>query len=127
MVLSHDGDGAHPYWYARIIGIFHSMAVHIGPKSRSREPMKMEFLFIQWFGLDAEDSERGGWKVKKLHQIGFVEGNAAFRFVDPSDVIHAIHLIPRFSQGCTKDSLCHSITRSILEKDEDWVRYYINM
>ena len=127
MVLSRDGNGAHPYWYGHIIGIFHSMVVHTGPKSRLWEPMKMKFLFVRWFGLDTEDSERGGWKAKKLHQIGFVEGNAVFGFVDPSDVIRAIHLIPRFSQGCTKDSLGHSIARSILEKDEDWVRYYINM
>ena len=55
----------------------------------------MEFLFVRWFSLDTEDSERGGWKAKKLHQIGFVEGDAAFGFVDPSDVIRAIHLIPQ--------------------------------
>jgi hypothetical protein len=126
MVLSRDDDG-HPYWYARIIGIFHTMVVHMGPKSMSREPKKMEFLFVRWFGLDTENLERGGWKSKKLYQIGFVEGDAAFGFVDPSDVIRGIHLIPRFSQGRTKDLLGHSIARSVLEKGEDWVRYYINM
>jgi hypothetical protein len=127
MVLSRDDDDGHPYWYARIIGIFHTMVVHMGPKSMSREPKKMEFLFVRWFGLDTENSARGGWKSKKLYQIGFVEGDAAFGFVDPSDVIRGIHLIPRFSQGRTKDLLGHSIARSVLEKGEDWVRYYINM
>lgn len=126
MVLSRD-DEAHPYWYARIIGIFHAMVVHTDPKSKLREPRKMEFLFVRWFGLDTTDSERGGWRAKKLHQIGFVEGDTAFGFVNPSDVIRAVHLIPRFSQGRTKDLLSHSIARPDLEKDEDWVRYYINM
>jgi hypothetical protein len=39
MLLSHEepGDGinAHPYWYARVIGIFHVDVVHLGPKSTS--------------------------------------------------------------------------------------------
>jgi hypothetical protein len=74
-----------------------------------------------------DEEEIGGWKAKKLHQIGFVEGDAAFGFVDPADVIHAIHLIPRFAQGGTKDMLGPSIARSPLDKDEDWIRYYINM
>jgi len=123
MVLSRDD--SHPYWYARIVGIFHAMVIQTGPKSKSREPKKMEFLFVRWFGLDSE--EIGGWEAKKLHQIGFVEGDAAFGFVDPADVIRAVHLIPRFAQGQTKDMLGPSITRSVLNKDEDWVRYYVNM
>jgi hypothetical protein len=127
MVLSRDDDDGHPYWYAHIIGIFHTMVVHMGQKSMLQEPKKMEFLFVRWFGLDTKNLERGGWKSKKLYQIGFVEGDAAFGFVDPSDVIRGIHLIPRFSQGRTKDLLGHSIARSVLEKDEDWVRYYINV
>ena len=85
----------------------------------------MEFLFVRWFGLDYE--KLGGLKAKKLHQIGFIEGDAAFGFVDPADVIRAVHLIPHFTQGWTKDMLGPSIARSILDKDEDWVRYYINM
>ena len=123
MVLSVDD--THPYWYARIIGIFHAMVLQIGPKSKSQEPKKMEFLFVRWFGLD--DVEIGGWKMKKLHQIGFGEGDEAFGFVDPADVIRGIHLIPRFSLGRTKHLLGPSFARSVLEEDEDWVRYYINM
>ena len=123
MVLSRDDE--HPYWYARIIGIFHAIVVHKGPKSKSPEPKMMEFLFVRWFSIDCDNV--GGWRAQKLHQIGFVEGETAFGFIDPTDVIRAIHLIPRFSQGRTKDLLDHSIARSALEKDEDWVRYYINM
>jgi len=123
MVLS--GDDTHPYWYARIVGIFHAMVLQTGPKSKSREPKKMEFLLVRWFGLDT--NEIGGWKAKKLHQIGFVEGDEAFGFVDPADIIRGVHLIPRFSLGRTKELLGPSFARSVLEKDEDWVRYYVNM
>jgi hypothetical protein len=123
MMLSRDDE--HPYWYAQIIGIFHVIVMQTGPKSKSREPKKMEFLFVRWFGLDSE--EIGGWKAKKLHQIGFMNGDAAFGFVDPADVIRAVHLIPRFAQGQTKDLLGPSIARSVLDKDQDWVRYYVNV
>ena len=85
----------------------------------------MEFLFVQWFGLD--NDKIGGWKSKKLHQISFIQGDAAFGFVDPTDIIRAIHLIPRFSEGRTKDLLGPSFARSVLEKDEDWVQYCVNM
>lgn len=135
MVLSHEdheynSENAHPYWYARIIGIFHAMVVHKGIHSTGslREPKKMEFLFVRWFGYDMDDT--GGWKSKNLHQIGFIDAkdaSGAFGFIDPADVIRAVHLIPQFSSGRTKNLLGHSIARSIVENDEDWVRYYVNM
>jgi hypothetical protein len=129
MVLSRDDDSEnpHPYWYARIIGIFHAMVIHRDPNLGSHEPKKMEFLFVRWFGRDRD--EPGGWKAKKLHQIGFLETDdpSAFGFLDPADVIRAVHLIPRFSLGRTTDPLGPSIARSILDRDGDWVRYYVNM
>ena len=129
MVLSDEDDreNGHPYWYARIISIFHAMVVHKGSKSKSQEVKKMDFLFVQWFGLDDSPKARGGWKAKKLHQIGFVKGDEAFGFIDPADVIRAVHLIPQFSDGCTTELLGYSFIRSAHEKDEDWVRFYVNM
>ena len=48
MVLSVDD--THPYWYARIIGIFHAMVLQIGPKSKSQEPKKngISFRSVVW-------------------------------------------------------------------------------
>jgi hypothetical protein len=129
MVLSDEDDpeNTHPYWYARIISIFHAMVLHKGSKSKSREVKKMEFLFVRWFGLDDSPKAQGGWKAKKLYQIGFIEGDAAFGFIDPADVVRAVHLIPRFSDGRTTELLGRSFCRLPQEKDEDWVRYYVNM
>ena len=92
MVLSCDD--AHHYWYAHIVGIFHAMVMQTGPKSTSRGSKKIEFLFVRWFGLD--NNEMGGWKTKKLHQISFVEGDTAFGFVDPADVIRVFTLSLNF-------------------------------
>ena len=56
----------------------------------------MNFLFIRWFGRDLDP--RPGWNAKRLIRLGFVSGNdeSAFGFLDPSQVIRAIHLIPAY-------------------------------
>ena len=129
IVLSNEDDreNGHPYWYARIISIFHAIVIYKGSKSNSQDLKTMEFLFVRWFGLDDSPKAQGGWKAKNLHQIGFVEGDEVFGFIDLADVIRAVHLIPRFSDGHTKDLLGPSFSRLAHEKDEDWVQYYVNM
>jgi hypothetical protein len=130
MVLSQeDGDASlsHPYWYGRIIGIFHADVRHIGPMSNSIDPQRMEFLWIRWFGQDL--SYAAGFGAKRLHRIGFIDSDEpdAFGFVDPSVIIRAVHLVPTFSQGRTAEFLPPSIARQPKENDEDWRFYYVNM
>lgn len=132
MVLScedeEDMDKQHPYWYARVIGIFHANVQHrdarVGPASRCSEPQKMEFLWVRWFGRDLH--HRAGWKAKRLHRIGFDEQDQ-FGFLDPNDVIRGVHLIPAFAHGRTSDKLAPSMARHPSENDEDWAYYYVNM
>jgi hypothetical protein len=123
---SENGKPFHPYWYARIIDIFHLYVVHIGPLSTSRQPQKMEVLFVRWYG---SDSDVGGWKNRRLHRIGFVDNqdDTAFGFLDPSQVVRGVHLIPAFAHGRTKDLLSPSITRPKFDHDEDWLCYYVGM
>ncbi|PCH41840.1 hypothetical protein WOLCODRAFT_86181, partial [Wolfiporia cocos MD-104 SS10] len=57
MVLAHEDDqdhnaNTHPYWYARVIGIFHVMVEHTGIYSTSKRPCRMDFLWVRWFGRD---------------------------------------------------------------------------
>ena len=95
MILApKNNDNTYPYWYGRILRIFHANVHHIGPHSCSSQSQKMEFLFICWFGRDT--SPIPGWKRKRLNHLGFVPGNdeQAFGFINPSQVIHAVHLIP---------------------------------
>jgi len=131
MVLSHEedehGNTDHPYWYGRIIGIFHVLVHHSGPMSQSKEPKPMQFLWVRWFGRDM--SIRTGWKVKRLHRIGFLESGdvSAFGFLDPVLLIRGVHLIPAFHYGRTMALLPPSIVRNTSEQDEDWVYYYVNM
>lgn len=89
MTLSHEDNGEasepHPYWYGCVIGIFHAEVRQVGPLSSSSDLTHMDFLWVQWFGRDL--SHHAGWEAHHLHRIGFVEGQAAFSFLDPADVI----------------------------------------
>ena len=124
MVLSHENDAAHPYWYAWILSVFHAVVSH----RRSTEPQCMDFLWVRWFGIDP-NNYRSGWKAKWLHHIRFIphDTKGSFSFLDPKEVICAVHLIPTFAYGQTDSLLPPSIARPSNDNNEDWVFYYVNM
>jgi len=135
MVLSRENEdeyeNSHPYWYARILGIYHANVRYTGSnRSISRDPQRMEFLFVRWFGRDL--SPKAGWKTKRLLRLGFVPGNdeTAFGFVDPAQVIRSVHLIPAFAWGHTDKHLSGQksvIARGINKPEDDWQLYYVGM
>jgi hypothetical protein len=121
MVAAHEDESdevPHPYWYARVIGIFH---VNVGQRGSNIRPKRMDFLWVRWFGRDL--AHKGGWRARRLHRIGFVESQdpTAFSFLDPASVIRAVHLIPAFSLGKTVADVDPS------HEDIDWQQYYVNM
>jgi hypothetical protein len=80
----------------------------------------MKFIFMWWFGCDLKHYR--GWRNKRLHQIGFIDGDddAAFGFLDPQEVIRGVHLIPAFHYGWTHKLLPPSrIACPDSNKDED--------
>lgn len=133
MVLGSENEAhkePHPYWYGRIIGIYHAEVIYTGPESRSFEPQIMEFLWVRWMGRDPNTNYHAGWTARQLPRIGFVyyEDEAAFGFLNPSLILRAVHLIPCFSSGRTKELLPQrSLCRLPNEKDEDWDMFYVNM
>jgi hypothetical protein len=127
MMLAHDGF-MHPYWYGRIITIFHVIVLHTGSHSKSYDPQTLQVLHVRWFGIDSEYT--GGWSTKQLHWIGFVpeEDPLAFGFLDPREIIQAVHLVPAFSQGCTACLLGQTILdRPKADEDPDWYNFYAEM
>jgi hypothetical protein len=130
MLLSREetggGPAGHPYWYARIIGIYHTFVTHSGPHSRSNKRQRMDFLHVRWLGDEA--NYNSGWKIRRLHRLCFLDSHVAraFGFVDPSEVIRGVHLIPAFEYGRTKLLLPRSIARPETDQDEDWAAFYVN-
>ncbi|KAH9478851.1 hypothetical protein JR316_0009313 [Psilocybe cubensis] len=118
----------HPYWYARIIGIYHANVVISTPDDYYRASKhKVDFLHVRWLGV-CEDCHYG-WKYRRLPQLAFgdINDSASFGFVDPSLVLRATHLIPRFILGKIP-TLGPSVAYRSKENNEgeEWERYYVN-
>lgn len=131
MVLStglEDIQDAHPYRYARIIGIYHAFITFDG-----RPSQRMDFLHVRWF----RRASSGGsiWQTKRLPQISFIPHDEpdAFGFLDPADVIRAVHLLPGFRYGRTSSLLPPSSVGRVYREPEwysaqqDWNRLYVGM
>jgi hypothetical protein len=128
MLAPEDED--HPYWYARIIGVYHAIVSH----PNLPEPTHMKFIRVRWYGTDPDPRYRFGWKGRRLPRIGFVDDTAtentspAFGFIDPANIIRGVHLIPAFKDGLTSGLLdTSSLARQPHEGDYDWNFFYINM
>ncbi|KAH9911513.1 uncharacterized protein B0H18DRAFT_842680, partial [Fomitopsis serialis] len=122
-----DNANGHPYWYARVIGIFHLNVKHRGFLSKSKSAQRMDVLWIRWFGRDT--TAPGGFETCRLHRIGFINHDApnAFGFLDPKQVLRACHILPCFAYNFTAEYLPPSIARQPEERDMDYVYYYVGM
>ncbi|KIJ60802.1 hypothetical protein HYDPIDRAFT_116648 [Hydnomerulius pinastri MD-312] len=132
MVLSHEDERSHPYWYARVIQVFHVMVEYRKDKhSVFAEPTHMNVLFIRWFRRDT--MFESGWNAKRLHRLEFFDQESpsdAFGFLDPDSVVRGVHLIPAFAYGATEELLGPSFVRrrkEAVERHKDWRYFYVNM
>lgn len=126
MTLGNNDSSTHPFWYARVLGIYHADVIdnHPGQAGRAK---RLEFLFVRWFGT--EEGWDSGWDSCRLDRVGFVPDSDpdAFGFLDPQDVVRGCHLIPAFTEGRTT-TLLRSPSRLARNKreDDDWERFYVN-
>ncbi|KAL0060725.1 hypothetical protein AAF712_012505 [Marasmius tenuissimus] len=124
-----EGD-RHPFWYGRILSIFHAQ---ISKKEAggliSHGTRRMEFLWVRWLGV--EPGYRSGRNVARLPKVGFVheDNEDSFGFLEPQAVIRASHLIPQFSAGRTNELLQTTEATAARPQGEhdDWVNYYVNI
>ena len=97
-MLLASSESAHPFLYARVLGIFHANVIYTGQGAQDYLPRCVEFLWVRWF--EAADMP-AGWEHAALDCLRFVPmtQDDVYGFVDPTDVIRACHLIPAFSKG----------------------------
>lgn len=127
MVLSGESTPSHPYWYARIMGIYH-VNTWLQGDSDGQVEKHLEILHVRW--LAPLISHQSGMQRARLPKVAFVEESDydAFGFLDPGQVIRGTHLIPAFASGRGVSSLRHgkSLARPNGELD-DWESYYVGM
>jgi len=92
----------------------------------------MDVLWVRWFDYDT--TYTAGWQARRLPRIRYLETDSPyeqFGFVDPSDVIRGVHIIPAFAHGTTSRFLGPSVARSFKEDNiqdhYDYNFYYVNM
>ncbi|KDQ06670.1 hypothetical protein BOTBODRAFT_181375 [Botryobasidium botryosum FD-172 SS1] len=109
---------SHPFWYARILGIFHTFALDLSQPGASFK--RVEFLWVRWFGNEKYRDGAG------LARVAFMDPMAAgsFGFVSPRKVIRASHINPAFHYG--RDPQWPSGTTFVEEEGGDWTYYYVN-
>lgn len=71
-----DPDDVHPYWYARVIGIYHAYISYDGPNADGTGTLhlnheRVEFLWVRWLGRDMQNL--GGFDERRLHLVGFID------------------------------------------------------
>jgi len=132
IVLSHEEERSHPYWYAHVIHIFHIMVQHRNNStSPFSAPVHMDVLFVRWFRRDI--NYPSGWSEKRLLRLQFFDQenpSFAFGFLDPESVIRGVHLIPGFAFYRTNRLLGPSKARQLIDGEDpndDWTYYYVNM
>lgn len=129
MILSNAEDDisdAHPYRYARIIGIYHAYA-SVG----NAQAVRYDLLHVRWFRRDR--SVPSGWLAKRLPRLSFIPADEedAFGFLDPADIVRASHIMPAFAHGRTPALLSHSPIGRVLKDGKedglDWRYHYVGM
>ncbi|KIO03576.1 hypothetical protein M404DRAFT_26885 [Pisolithus tinctorius Marx 270] len=130
MLLSHETDDCrHPYWYTRVIKIFHVNVRYYDNNASSDGIKQMNVLFVRWFGRDNGRPGGSGFAARRLYRVGFISDDDpdAFGFLDPDVVIRGVHLIPAFSLGRTSEYLGPSFVRPDEDLHEDWRYFDVNM
>ena len=106
MVLSHEDEQSHPYWYARVIHILHVMTQYRNePSGPFSAPKRMDVLFVRWFRLDVNyPCGRSEKRFQRLQFFGQENGDV-FGFLDPESVVRGVHIIPAFGYYHSRELL----------------------
>lgn len=113
----------HRFCYGRMLGIYHVNVVYQGQGSLDRKPRRFDVLWVRWF-KELEDEK--AWSEGQLDRLCFhpLDNPVAVDFLDPTHVLRACHVIPRFSLGQVED--CPPEYSRLAKASDDWEEYMIN-
>jgi hypothetical protein len=112
-----------PFWYGRVLGIYHANVVYTGPGMVDYTPRRFEFLWVRWYRSVAPMHP---WHACRLDMLEFppMANDDSFGFLDPRDVLRGCHITPAFKSGKVH---VDGVGLSRCAKDaQDWSQYYVN-
>ncbi|TRM55174.1 hypothetical protein BD626DRAFT_606624 [Schizophyllum amplum] len=125
-VLSSE-DEEHPYWYGRLLGVFHAKVYDLAARQVNRcMAVEMQFAYVRWFRLEPTP---WGFKAKRQPRLRFfdAEDPQAFGFIDPKDIVRAAHIVPAYAHGTTDSYLAGDTVARAPGDEEDWKFHYVSM
>ncbi|TRM56742.1 hypothetical protein BD626DRAFT_413183 [Schizophyllum amplum] len=125
MVLSNDS-GGYPYWFGRIIGVFHARVLDFDSPTPN-QARNVHFVYVRWYELDRKS--RFGLRAKRFPRLHFFPANSplAFSFINPKDILRAAHIIPAYAYGRTNESLPGKTVARPEAEDDDYKYFYAAM
>ena len=122
------------YFYGRLLGVFHTNMLYTGPGAFDFRKRRFDFLWIRRFVSDTNDTKP--WTEKRLDTLSLVPTSQpdSCMFVDPSHILRAAHIVPRFSSGplyptvgdSTKGKGRLPLLSKIAKDQSDWRSYFVN-
>jgi hypothetical protein len=128
MVLSGETTPSHPYWYARVLGIYHMDTWLEGVGQTKKQ--QLDVLYVRWLAPLVSSEYRSGMQRARLPKVAFVDesDHDAFGFLNPRQVIRGAHLIPAFASGRGVSSLRRGISFGRPKEElDDWEAHYVGM
>lgn len=116
----------HPYMYGRVLGIFHANVSFAGPLHAGVERPgfhRLDFAWVHWYDHLGRQNEFSLDRVSPASLDSSRIGETV-SFVDPADILRAVHLIPQFSLRKPGGRVPKS---RMIEDKEVWSAYYVNM
>lgn len=110
----------HPYLYGKILGIFHADVCYAGPRLGFPPAYhRLDFVWVNWYQFLPAKTE---FSLDRL-SLSRPDELHSLSFVDPDDILRAVHLIPQFSLG----KVCTPAPKSRFVVNQDiWEAYFIN-
>lgn len=118
------GNGVHRFMHARVLGVYHANVLYRGRGSSDLRKRRFDFLLVRWYSFCDESPASNAFDRLSLRPV---DDPSAIDFLDPTDVLRACHIIPRFSLGHLYGPGDEDRIQSKLAKDQDdWREYYVN-
>lgn len=118
-VMFYEGGTGDPiiFQYARVLGVYHVIIQEDGGDGR-----RFDFLHVRWLRTIENASDF------KQERIGFVQDSEKpYGFLDPADVIRAIHLIPAFAYGVLPSPTYSEIANIHPKRSQvNYMSYYVS-
>ena len=88
---------------------------------------RINLLHVRWFTCCTYEGGDTTYRQEKIRFIEEEDNIPAYGFINPDDVVRAVHLLPSFPDGVAEaESPYESFKLSRVKRGPEYMRYYVN-